>query len=281
MLHDPFRMGRLVGIGLVVLFIAGSQDPVGTVIDVQGRWTLEGSPPITLERGTPLPSGGRIRPPQPPQPGDRLQAVFVFDGDNTRVMRVMCDVGGECARPVELPSLPGSYRLTAQFTRIREAISLFISDNSLFALRRARADGQLREAVVRVEAGVVDLTPALGELPNQRYIAGFTAVTRSATPSNPVESLPFSLNRRETVRVEGLRPGVYRLELIVAGESTRAGPEVWVLVTDRARYADATNAFDLAVRSTESWKDGADAGTRQAFLRAFLLNLMADPTIGR
>jgi hypothetical protein len=269
----------LILAGLVACLLSAAQDPVGTVLEVKGKWILDDTPVIALERGSPLPGGGRIRPPQPPMPGDHLLVVFVFDGDHTRTLRLSCDKR-ECERVVDLPTLPASYRLAAQVRRVRDALSLLLTDNSFFALRRARDDDSLRDAVVRVADGVVDLTPAIVQLPNQRYVARFTPITKAGDSAKPIESTVFTSARAQAVRGDGLRPGAYKLELMVDGEYTRSGPEVWILAVNAGSFPAAAEAFTQAGKASESLQD-AGAATRHAFLRAFLLNLAADNSIGR
>ena len=174
-----------------------------------------------------------------------------------------------------------SYRFSAQVKLFRDALSLLLTDNSLFALRRARDDESLRDGVVRVSDGAIDLTPAIIQLPSQRYIARLTEINRSGAAPKPIESAVFNSTRVQSVRVDGLRPAAYRLELVVAGEYSRTGPEVWILAVDGARFPAATAAFAQAAGEAAESFDDAGTVTRQGFLRAFLLSLAADTTIGR
>ena len=272
---------------LVALAIAAAAplgqtpDPVGTVLDVQGQWILEGKPPVTLERGTPLPSGGRIRPPQTPKPGDRLLGALVPDADSTQTLRVNCDTRGACSRNVQLPTLPPSSLASSVFRHVREAFVLMFRDKALLASTMARADDGPRDAVVRVESGAVDLTPAVAELPNQQYIARFSPVEPPGDSTKPVESAAFMPGRSQSVRARDLRPGLYRLELVVAGEYTRAGADAWVYAAEASRFESATDAFKRASRTADGWRDAVDVSTRRAFLRAFLLSLARDPSLRR
>jgi hypothetical protein len=244
---------------------------VGLVLDVKGDWVLfnNGQTIGKVERGQGIPQGSTVRP-EPPGSG-----WVVIHLNNDDVIR--CEAGnlGRCRRPLVSGKSSSSGRFWAAIVNIVLGRGVIFEET----LVRAPKGKGPQEAVMRLDGGQVDLSPAFQQAPPGRYHLLFTHVERDA----PRESFaPVTLNWKpgipSKVSVRGLSPGLYRLLLLDETKGDEpSGVEAWVLISDAERFPESATAFREAVTWSEKWNARGSRDAQSIFQRAYL-NYLAQPS---
>jgi hypothetical protein len=174
--------------------------------------------------------------------------------------------------------------LTARL--VEAAASLFARQRTRYVPALVRSgsakETALREAVVRLEDGRVDLAPVFRDVTPGPYDVWFQPLApgadRGGPPHGPVQ-LAWHPDRPAVVPLP-LVPGLYSLG--VAPSSTE-GPvtiaRAWALVVLPEDHGPTGAAFGHARALTEQWDEAVEAGSARGFLRAFLDGLAAQ--VGR
>ena len=170
-------------------------------------------------------------------------------------------------KPVEDPSF---------WARLGEAVMPLIRGHGEVYIAAVSRDwGQeLREAVVRLEGGEADISPALSGLDTGPYYLRLQPMG-SPVPVGNVAALTWTPGSPAKVPAAGAAPGLYKLVLTNAvGEPS--GTESWILLAAPPLYARLSGEFEQAVQATAGWAREMDPDAARPILRAYLRSLAAD-----
>jgi len=250
---------------------------VGHVLDVEGEWYLDGQPGQTLSRGRELPASGIIRIPTP----SRFAYIIVRYADNQIINR-RCN-RGECEQPILLP----------RAIRRQTSLRYFIIEKMMGVFRRnpagpsvsagRSADGALREAVVQIKDGQVDLAPVFSEMNEGTYYVRVERKTPDGKTADGGSTKPIEVKWNSatatTTPAAKLQPGLYELVLLEkrGAEFRPTITTAWFLAGNLEQYAQTVAPFCEATRLTATWQGDVSEGTARSFLRAFLIHLASPP----
>lgn len=141
----------------------------------------------------------------------------------------------------------------------------------------------LREAVVQLQDGRIDLSPVFAEAGTDTYYLRWQpmAVADRSAQGEPIGPLTYawSPSKRDLGASKGLKPGLYELSLVrwTGGAYRLVGVgSAWVLIADASTYP-ADNAAFLDVQTEMSRRTSLEATEKKAFLRA-ALDVLAQQT---
>jgi hypothetical protein len=250
---------------------------IGHVLELEGEWYLDGRPGQPLSPGNELPAGGVVRIPSP----SRYSSIVIIYSANKQAVRKQCRNPGECQQPIILPR--AVQRESSLLDSLYEGAMKWLRGSQPIPKPHAgkSSDGKLREAVLEVAGGQVDLAPVFKEMSKGTYyvqleskIAG-TSKTESLR-ANPIE-VKWESGVATMIQSTAINPGVY--EIVVLG---RSGPEynptlttAWFLVSSAEQYGQAAAQFREVNNSIATWKDVPEE-TSRVFLRALLIHLAAE-----
>lgn len=247
---------------------------IGRVLDVYGEWRLweNGRDVGRIERGQAVTSMSTARP----RSDEGWLVIHLIDD---RVIR--CQVGdlGACARPLVLN------RRSAGRGRFFTAIALLlVRQPELYALvmSRGRDDDDLREAVVAIDRGAVDLGPVFETMREGRYHLRLSPVRPDMTRKK-FDPFVFDWKRGASSKiiVAGLTPGLYRVLLLDESKDNEpTGADAWILVADAGQFPKISAKFQQAVEWSRGWHEGIARRAERTFLRAYLDSLIRPP-VGR
>lgn len=261
-------------------FPARSQEGrvVGHVLDLEGQWYLDGRPGQALARGGELPPGGVIRIPSPSQ-----FAFIVVRYNDNQIITKRCRNSGECAQPILLPrAIPHEASYFEIFTE--KFMKVFRSNPVSPSVNAGRSpDGILREAVVQLRDGQVDLAPVFTEMKAGTYYLRLERKAGDDQTANSESTKPIAVTwspARSSTLALPLQPGLYEMVLM---EKRGAGfrptlATAWFLAGDVEQYANAVGQFCEATRLTATWQGKVSEGTVRDYLRSFLMQLSTQPT---
>lgn len=263
--------------------VKAQQRAIGHVLDVEGDWYLDGRSGQSLSKGDGLPASGVIRIRSP----SRYALIVIKYSDNSQTIVKRCRNPGECEQPILLPRAVQ-----------REASYLEILGDALFGWFRRNpangasnagrsADGALREAVLQIKDGQVDLTPVFTEMNNGAYDVrlkrrmpdGKMADVGSGNPIN----VQWHSGIATATPAANLQSGLYEVVLLEkrGAEYKPTLTTAWFLAGNLEQYARTIAPFYEAMRLTTTWKDNVSEGTVRDFLRAFLIHLASDSLPGQ
>jgi hypothetical protein len=248
---------------------------VGLVLKVKGEWFLNGKAVVA---GEALPAGGKIF--HAPKKGDESSldqvTVVLFDGKLESRSWEKAETWND---PIQLPA--ATKDVPSPWKRIVAAVMGVFPGHpekyTQMSVRGSAAD--LRDAVVELKDGQVNLTPAFKHMTKGTYLLSFQPrdVTKESRGQSALKPALFDWDPNEPLplRVNGLRPGLYYLSLLSAQSEDPQirGAKAWVLVSDDARFEQTATAFQQGVALTEQWGQEAPADAARSFLRAYLDSL--------
>lgn len=244
---------------------------IGRVLDVYGEWRLweNGRDVGRIERGQAVTSMSTARP----RSDEGWLVIHLIDD---RVIK--CQVGdlGACAQPLVLKAR------SAGRGRFFTAIELLlVGQPGLYeiVMARGREEDDLREAVVALDRGAVDLGPVFETAREGRYHLRLSPVRPDATRK---KFAPFVFDWRRgassKVAVAGLTPGLYRVLLLDESKDDEpTGADAWILVGDVGQFPKASAKFQQAVEWSRGWHEGDARRAERTFLRAYLDSLTRPP----
>jgi hypothetical protein len=271
----PSTALRAAAAALVLLSCAGgaaAQQTFGYVLDVRGEWRLNGGG--RLSKGSSLPVGGTVTA---ADPGDGGGYIVVADRGGNIFDRRSCGNAGECARPIRLPATAGSGQ--SYFTRVMgAAMRLMAGQPGRYVAFISRGGGgDLQEAVLRLDAQKLDVSPVFRNMPGDRYFVRFESLGRGARAgARPLEmEFEWDAERPAPLGAKDLGPGLYRVtvrdvSLLAPEGGEPSGNEAWVLVTTARGYRKAAPSFEAALNVTRQWGDQVRQTSVRQFLRATL-----------
>jgi hypothetical protein len=258
-----------------------ASEKVGLVLKMKGEWLLNEKP---VAAGQTLSAGGKIFH-SPTKGGESSSfdyiTVVLFDG---KLESRSWDKTETWNDPILLPT--ATKEVPAAWKRIVAAVmSVFPGHPEKYAQMSVRGSAtNLRDAVVPLNDGQVNLAPAFQRMKKGKYLLLFQP-TKGTTASREQAALKPALfnwdpSAPSSLRVDGLRPGLYDLRLLSAEKEDHqpTGAKAWVLVSDNVRYEQTAAGFQQAVALTEQWGKEAPADAARSFLRAYLDSLAVEQT---
>lgn len=251
---------------------------VGHVLDVEGEWYLDGRSGQALSKGEELPSGGVIRISSP----SRFAFIIIRYSDNQIISR-RCRNQGECEQPILLPR--AIQRATSFWDSITEkAMRVMRRDPVSSSVNAGRsANGVLREAVVQLKDGQVDLAPVFTEMIEGTYPVRVERRTSAGQAAEGGSTKPIEVRwdsaTATTTPAAKLQPGLYEVVLLEkrGAEYKPTLTTAWFLASGLDQYAQSVGPFCEATRLAATWRDDVNEGTVRTFLRAFLIHLASQP----
>lgn len=266
---------RAAGATLVLLFCARgahAQQTFGYVLDVRGDWLLNGN--AKLSKGSSLGVGGVITA---ADPSDGGSYIVVADRGGNIFERRACANGGECASPIRLPSTARASQ--SYLARVMgAAMRLVASQPGKYAAFISRSGGgDLREAVVKLDAQRLDVRQVFENMPGDRYLVRFESLGQGRKAGAKPLEVEFDWDSRKPAPLgaKDIGPGLYRVtvrevSLLAPEEGEPSGNEAWVLVARPRGYAKAAPSFDAALKVTRQWGEQVRQNSVRQFLRATL-----------
>jgi hypothetical protein len=250
-------------------------EDVGLVLKVKGEWLLNGKP---VAAGETLPAAGKIF--RSPKKGDESSfdyiTVVLFSG---KLESRSWDQTETWNDPIQLPA--ATKEIPSPWRRIVTAVMGVFPGHpekyTQMSVRGSAAD--LRDAVVELKDGQVNLAPAFRHMQKGTYLLLFQPA-KGATASREQATLKPALfnwdpSAPSPLRVDGLRPGLYDLSLQSEQSEDHqfTGANAWVLVSDIVRYDKTATAFQQGIVLTQQWGKEGPADAARSFLRAYLDSL--------
>jgi hypothetical protein len=233
--------------------------PKGIVIGLTGDWML-GSRHLSL--GDPIHVGDTVTH------GAGTLTVW-FEGYRPDVYQCS-PPKGPCKNPNQIHLDPEHKSPTAKKS-LGDSIlaAIFPKEPSRYFAAASRGlEGDLKEAVLRLQGSQVDVAPAFADLSAETYWVRFESPGESARKTAPTQ-VRWQPGKTALVSVAGLKPGLYRLTLLEhSGEP--AGSEAWILLSGPQEYPTTSAAFQGVVNTVATWPASADTSAIRAVLRASL-----------
>lgn len=227
--------------------ISVGQELVGFVLEMQGKWFLDGSPSRKIHKGSTLPAGGSIYT-QPPV--SRSARVVVADRTGAIIVKKECGLTGECEGKIRLPGLnPGASSAGRHVSAVLDVLSKeepvkyesFISSSSQLPEGDLIAD-DVREAVVAIRGDTLDMRPVFARVRRERFFLRLNALPgeQRLDPSTDVAPIVYDWDPAapSAVKAPGIQPGLYEIEQLAKGERgfASAGVVAWVLIPKPDEY---------------------------------------------
>lgn len=260
-----FKTGLALLLPLCVSQVQAQQN-FGTVIEVGGEWTLNGT--VKLSKGSSVSVGGVITAAEP----SRGSSYIVISNRSGQIfVERRCRNAGECNNPIRLPSTAGNQK--SLVTRMGDAIWPILFWNPVkYSAHTSRGggSGDLREALIKLNNQKLDLSEVFKNLQSDRYIVRFEKLGNKKG-NTALKPLPFEWNSQkpEQLLVKGVRPGLYRVSIQDVSLLEEEG-DAWVLITAPVEHAKAARAFDAATSVTRQWGTSVRQSTVRQYLRAAL-----------
>ena len=251
--------------------VKAQERTIGHVLDIEGDWFLN-SQKKSLSKNDELPASGVIRIPSP----SRFAFIVIRYSANNQIVSKRCRNPGECDQPILLP------RAVERQVTIRE----YLFDQAMRILRlnlitpsvhSGRSDdGVLREAVVPINNGQVDLASVFAEMNDGSYYVHLQRAPKGKPAKNGSDlMLRWEAGKATTIPDANLQPGLYEIVLLEksGGEYKPTLTKALFLATNPDRYDHTMSPFLEATKLAATWKDNVSEGTVTDFLRAILFHL--------
>jgi hypothetical protein len=250
--------------------VSGDLPP--TVVGIVGDWTAQ---PLHWTKSHPLRFGSVVSNDYRISGSTRGGSILIASHSGDRAYRFFerceslpCEyLFKDENKPVENP--PFWSRLAAA------VMPLIRGHGEVYIAAVSRDWGQgLREAVVRLDGGQVDLSPALSGQDAGSYSVRLQPIGTPG-PAGNVLPLAWTPGSPATIPAAGATQGLYKLLLVnAAGEPS--GTESWILLAAPPLYARLSADFEQAAQATAGWAKEMDADAARPILRAYLRSLAAD-----
>lgn len=158
---------------------------------------------------------------------------------------------------------------------IEKAKGVFGKDPDRYA-RTISRNAELRDAVVLLKGGGIDLSPVFEDAGRARYYVRLRPIvgTNQMPSGDTIGPLPFAWDpaKRNPWSANGLRSGLYELELMRrTGDDYRmTGTSAWILISAQGGYEKANATFLEAQSALRGSGDSSEPDTAEALLRACL-----------
>jgi hypothetical protein len=189
----------------------------------------------------------------------------------------ICRNAGECTKAIRLPrSVGGNQSFMSQV--VGAAMALISNEPAKYSSFISR-DVDLQEAVVKLNAQKLDLSPVFRNMQGDHYLVRFEKIGKDKRVSDkPLKPFPFNWDSRKPAPLlaRDLSPGLYRVSVLDVsllepeGANESSGNEAWVLVASQNEYDKAAPSFNAAVNVTKQWGANVKQSAVRQFLRATL-----------
>ncbi len=255
------RIGRgLIAFCLLLLvlcptFTTIAQEKAAYVLDINGEWYVEGNIERNLQRGGSLSKGAIIKARSPEQVS---HFIIIADINGRIIDRRYCRDVGACNNPIHLPVTTPQQSL---LSRLFDAtIKLWGSDPVKYKTFGSRdSSGMLREAVIPLSKGQVDVKAAFAGMPEGKYWVRFVAapckdISKCVVFLGPVE-FQWAPDKSSSLAAPNLTPGLYEVQLWdkEVNQATQTGTEAWVLVSSPPKFETLSALYREAVKLTREW----------------------------
>jgi len=253
---------------------AFAQQNVGFVLEIRGTWTA-GAPALPLKLGQLLPAESVLANTTPAD-NDRI-VVANMHGDLLKTIRCKdgvcreCTDSGACYDPIHPLPKAGDSAGTVS-TLFNAVLELFMEKPERYSVHRVRGSDleASKNAVIRLQANTIELTPFLEGKENGRYDVRLTFISDRATThaasSSVQEEMNWSANGKAVLPMPGITPGLYEVRLS-HGTSTNIS---WILLSSGSDYDHLEESFEKFQRQTDRWGKNVSPATAQAYQRAYL-----------
>jgi hypothetical protein len=248
-----------------------AQRHIGYVIDIEGRWTLEGNSGKELTKGSQVPAGGVIHITSP----TKYDRIVIIGLSNKPIAGRYCRNSGECNRPLRLPRAIVSERSILGVI-LDSVMRVFGREPDRYSVHGIREE-ELPDGIVLIKDGKVELGPIFEKKGSNRYHLRVRPVpplqgSQMTTWSEPI---PFDWKvgkSDSTVSLPGVGPGLYELALVErsGSEYLPAGRSAWILVSRPGEHSKLVQSFQKGVELTEQWGKEVTPEATRSFLRAYL-----------
>jgi hypothetical protein len=257
----------LAGVAFLFAHSVLAQRTVGFVLNLDGEWVVDNSPP--LKPGSPLHVGERIRA----RSRSQNDFIEIADARGRVIINRNCREY-DCRKPIDLPRDDSGI-----FSRVLEVgMAIIYNSPTKFAVLVSRG-GELREAVVKLSGEQADMTSVMTNRSPGKYFLRFVPKS-GATASDERKQLgpvgiDWDARKLLLVSIKGLTPGLYEVQLLDGQDQEPEGPgtEAWVLFVRPERFGEAFCSFREAEALADGWGDSARTSSKRQFLRAFLGHL--------
>lgn len=255
--------------------LSAQKKPVGFVLSLDGQWLSDGQP---IRRGQELLSGSVLSISPATTMGAGRSVVIVLAN------------GQRITHPCKTPqtcrfTLPASLNSSGTaFSRLADAFNLIFREPDRYASALSRAGRNstqnLSDAVVKLDARKIDMTPLLQGLAPGRYMLQFRRVPREDSRRGEVSMLSVDWNQKPALAelAPSMGAGLYKVSVFPSARSDAEpiGDEVWILLDTPEHYAESHVGFQEAVVLADSWGREVADSDKRFFLRAVLDRLATD-----
>lgn len=249
----------------------------GFVVAVEGRWRLLGTQ-RELKLGDMLP-GAAVVEASPGQTSKLKIGVAPLPPEVTRGgMSAGAPLALECANAAScgLLTLPPAPPAESAWGRLADAVGAVLGRNyrhyRTTLARTLERVPQLREAVVSLDSGILDLGPALEHVSAGTYQVELLPAPDPGEAAPTTARLAWRPGEPALLAPAGARPGLYELSLALPAPDAPAG-RAWVWACTRATVDACRARFAPAAALAASFDGSGDPGVLRSFLRSALEHL--------
>jgi hypothetical protein len=232
---------------------------VGVVRSATGNWLVDERP---LVAGRTVPAGGVVRLDDRNSDPNAAYTILIYGAAPVTCSAHDSDCSKKAVLPQQASATPFIKRL------IYLVCSRFAGATPKEPDVRGGDEEALRDAVVAPQGTRLSLRAATEAVAPGSYAARFVPLDAAGAPSGAAVVVKLTVDRDTSVDASSLPPRLYALSLLATDGTRVVSNEAWVLVTDRARYADRSAEFADAVKMTSAWpsdqRDGARAFLHEA-----------------
>lgn len=245
---------------------AKANDIAGLAFKVVGNWnTSFGKQVKAVRQGDVILNGWKVESPQK----EATITIVLVDG-----RRLKFSGGTTANAPVTVPKTPSVAEswLSATFGVFNDPKD----DQWVVAMSRAvPSQLTLQDAVVKNEAGKIDLTDVCKSLPNGEYFIRLVGMksegAKEDLPSGEPVSVAVTKGKSPTVALPKNLNGIYRVML--GEKEDEPTSEAWVLVTNPQKFKQHATAFQRARTESQGWEGDIHKVAIRDCLRAYMVAL--------
>jgi hypothetical protein len=265
-LHGPVALILLsFGLGLPA-HAQPASEPAGFIGKMTGHWVL-------VSRDI----GREVKKRDPVFPGDRIQAKLPVAGASITIVlssgttqTVDCKQKADDQRKTDpcetviVDDLPASRSVLERI--LAAATKLLFEEEAQPTVTMARSAFGPQPTVLALDQGQVDLTPALGQVPDGSYFAGISPEGKAASQADSLVPITIAPGSTPRITVREAHRGLYRLSLFANDGKENLGQPTLVLVADAHEAQTLREVFDRARANTMTWDEDLEARLIRQFL---------------
>ena len=246
---------------------AATPTDVGVVRGATGSWLIDGHPLVV---GRTVTAGANVRLDEHNADPNATYTILIYGA-----APLVCNVhDARCSKGVSLPHQATATPLLKRLVYL--VCSRFADASPKEADVRGTGEEALHEAVIAPQGTRIPLNAMSASVTPGSYVARLVPLDATGTPSGSPIVAPLTIVSDASIDAVLLPPGLYAVTLLASDGTRVVSDEAWVLVTDRAHYADRAAAFADAVKMTTAWPSDQREGAR-SFLHEALAVLASMP----